>query len=380
MKLLFKNNLNFICCCLFLFSALIISLLAIEGTYFSSNDIMDHNQFATMIMNGSSVNFAHQGYHWLLITLRWITQLNFELISLILLVSLSTYFAYVVFKTLYNDHLKLVSLLGCCFVVFGTAFYNLQIDRIYFGQFANVIYHNPTYIVMRVLGMLSVLYFFKLYNDDKANSKFKVGLTGLVFAYSTFVKPNFAITFLAALFLLFIYECIKGNKAKIIKIIVFTIPSAMVLWYLFFGTFGTGDAGIVILPLGYAKAVVERLRNIPLAIICPIIFPVAYIIIAKTKKLKLSLELKIALLATLMGLIQYLVFAESGDRFIHGNFAWSVASGYTLLYYYSMKDYLGQYRNLNKSNYYLLSLTSIHIVSGLYYAVMLMMGVVAWHL
>ena len=347
--------------------------------YISSADVGDHNDFIIDLMSNKCVNFSHLGYHYTLMILFGIIGIDLKLLSIIFLTTLIC-IQFVYFSNYLKRFVKdYYAILISFSLVFANSIYNPLIEKVSNGQFGSALFHNPTYIYMKVLSLISVTYFFDKYNDNKDNY-LKVFLVGLVMAFATFVKPNFSIVFFFGLFFLFLYDLYKKNYSKATKIAFFTAPSIFMLLYLFIFTFSqTSDSKIVFLPFVVWKIFVSSKKNIAIAVILTSLFPFLVTIFVYIKNKIISKELFVSWMATFCGIIQMAFFAESGPRMAHANFAWSLASGYSLLYLYSTIELLKSKLNY-KIKIFLLLIALLHICSGIYYVLYLFKGGYAWEM
>lgn len=346
--------------------------------YVTSYDIADHNEFVRQILVGNSVNFAHLGYHYIIIFFNKLLCLDLKVISIVLLsLSITVEFVFYYLYFLKHNNKACIALLFSLILIIMNSIYNPFINKISNGQFSSGIYHNPTYLVMRCLGVTSAILFLDIL-EDKSNNFGRIIIISLVFAYSTFVKPNFSLVFFFVLFLYFIVVCFRKDILKVKKIILVTIPTLMTLIMLYVLTYQKGvDSSIIILPFVVWKNFTIRTLFIPTTIFFSSLFPfvLSLFLWLKTKKIPFELLFSWTIVGTAIILMAF--FAESGSRMMHSNFAWSLSASYFIIYAYSLK-YLCINKFSMKINFILYGTLSMHLISGIVYIIYLLNGNLAW--
>ena len=324
-------------------------------------DIVAHISFMEDLANGKELTFVHTGFHYLGIFISKLTGISFKG-STYLIMALSSSLFLLWIKHLFSP-LKSYSIFCIMFICFGTSCFNFITHQFYLGQFANVVYHNPTFILSRIISIVCIYYFFKMYEQRNYKSLF---ILSFIMAYQTFIKPNFTVTFFSALFFLFLYEIFKRNWQSVINIVIFTLPSFLMACYLTIFSIVEGGLGVGFLNVlnFYTGGYIKSLTTFGFSLIAPIVI----VVVLKTKKIKFSKPLIISMIACVIGIFTFVFFFESGSRFTHANYAWSMASGYSLLYFYIAKVYFEFYNQIdNRGKLFCNVALLFHVLSGACY-------------
>ena len=327
----------------------------------NGDDMIQHIEFIEMINDGRNVNFSHLGYHYLVIIISNLININYEVSSCIVLSFFSTlffWFCYKLFKSLSKKYFFCIS-----FVVIGTSIYNVFTGYIYLGQFSNIAYHNPTFTVSRIIGIICTYYFFKYYKSEKTSV---ILLLSMLMGFQSFVKPNFSVVFFAALFFLFVESCIHRSIIEIRNIILFTVPSVLITFILIIRSVSGEGLGVELFKVANIFTNSSSLSLI--SIIFSVLGPLCVIISIRKSNISLSRQCIVSICSSIIGIAIYLFLFENGERFYHANYAWCMSSGYSLLYFYSSIEYVTNYAFI-KVKYR--SVTNIvlllHILSGIIY-------------
>ena len=202
----------------------------------------------------------------------------------------------------------------------------------YIGYQSPSVWHNSTYSLVKLLGIFTLWYFFKL--RDKYLEGLKVGewliFAGLLILCNA-AKPSFCFAFDFAMLAVLIIDLIKKDQKsrtdRLKKIIIFglsVIPSlAVILWQnaVLFGD-DTGN-GITINP-GYALAM--RGDHPKVTFILSIAFPL-FILFWNFKDLKWDKRYRFMWGLWLASFLEVFFLAEKGARALDSNFFWGYSLG-----------------------------------------------------
>ena len=277
-----------------------------------------------------------------------------------------------------------VTLLGATVLNFVMAFYVKAANaRHYIGYQNASVWHNSTYICMKLVGVFVLWYFLKLMYVYKEKLSIKQWiLFSALIALSTGVKPSFLLVFAPVMAIMLLIDLIKGTKFK--KVFIFgltVVPSlAIILWQniVLFGA-DTGN-GFIIKPF-YALA--QRSDNPKIALVLSVLFPaiVGIIHIKDVWKDKIYLG---SLLIWGFGFLEAFLFAESGARSKDGNFMWGYSISLFVLFTISFvrwirdcmnKEFLGKLKVIRYV--YLIvagGVFTYHVVSGIWFFGILLTG------
>ncbi len=276
------------------------------------------------------------------------------------------------------------TLLAATALNFVMAFYVKAANaRHYIGYQNASIWHNSTYICMKLVGVFVLWYFLKLLDVYKKKLSIKQWLifTALV-ALSTGVKPSFLLVFAPVMAIMLLVDLIKGTKFSRVFIFGFTvIPSLIIILWQNIVLFGadTGN-GFTIKPF-YTLA--QRSDNPKIALVLSVLFPaiVGLIHIKDVWKDKIYLG---SLFIWAFGFLEVFLFAESGTRSKDGNFMWGYSISLFVLFLISFvrwlrdcmnKEFLGKLKVL-RYGYLVIAggVFAYHVVSGIWFFGILLTG------
>ncbi len=205
------------------------------------------------------------------------------------------------------------------------------------------IWHNSTYLCMKLLAIASLLMYFKIEKNyaEKINWKEWVGFAVLL-VITTGVKPSFLTVFAPAMALKLVWDLL--HKVSFKQIFLFgcaVLPACVVvLWQnaVLFGE-GTGQ-GFTIRPWFTFSLRAERTK---VAVLCSILFPVLMLFFS-LKELCKDKQYFFAWMMTGIGFLEALLFAESGSRANDGNFLWGYSFAIFYIFVYSFVKWIGLWK------------------------------------
>ncbi len=256
-------------------------------------------------------------------------------------------------------------------------------EKHYIGYQSATVWHNSTYICMKMVGVFVLWYFVKLMDSYKEKLSLKqwILFTALV-ALSTGVKPSFLMVFAPVMAVMLLIDWIKGTK--FLKVFFFgltVVPSlGIILWQnlVLFGA-DTGN-GFTINPF-YTLA--QRSDNPKIALLCSVLFPaiVGLFHIKDVWKDKLYLG---SLMVWAFGFLEVFLFVESGHRSKDANFMWGYSMSLFVLFLISAVRFIRDMKNrdfLGKCKALRIGYLSVggavflyHVISGIWFFVILMGG------
>ena len=191
----------------------------------------------------------------------------------------------------------------------------------YVSYQAGNIWHNSTYICMRLAALITLLYYFRL------EKKYRQGITwkewcifALLNILCTGIKPSFLVTFSPIMGIFLLVDLLKRVPFK--RILLFgsaLLPSGLVILWQNAVLFGedTGN-GIAFRPwyIFSRHATITKL-----AVICSALFCI--LVVAVTlKQLTKEKEYRFIVLMAALGFLEALCLVENGSRAVDGNFLW----------------------------------------------------------
>lgn len=285
----------------------------------------------------------------------------------------------------YELQIKTGMTLLCATVLnFVMAFYVKAVNaRHYIGYQNPTVWHNSTYICMKLVGVFVLWYFLKLINVYKNKLSVKQWIIfTMLLALTTGVKPSFLMVFTPVMAIMLLVDWIRGTKFSRVFIFGLTvIPSLLIILWQNVVLFGedTGN-GFLIKPF-YTLA--QRSDNPKIALLFSVLFPaiVGIFHIKDVWKDKIYIG---SLLIWIVGFLEVFLFAETGTRSKDANFMWGYSISLFALFLISLvrwirdirnKEFLGKYKVLR---YGYLGVTGAafvyHVISGVWFFGILLTG------
>lgn len=257
------------------------------------------------------------------------------------------------------------ALLTFCIIIIGPLCFPPYNQLIYLGQGSPNIWHNITLWMVKPLALLALLSTLKAIAENSAKYYFFGAVATLT---SLFAKPNFVIVFLPALFTLLLYRK-YFTKPALYFFAITAILSTLILLYQFLNTFNN-DSKVVV---DFLAVWSSRSQNIPVSIFLALAFPIMFALSQSRKKMNNALLLSWYM--TGFGIILFVLFAETGERFRHGNFGWSYMISMSLLYLFSILEFFKEIDTMHTFKRVTLSLLLLsQSVIGLYYFIKIVIG------
>ena len=242
------------------------------------------------------------------------------------------------------------------------------------------IWHNSTYICMKLFALMTFLYYFKL------EKKYRDGITvkeWLVFAIlnviTTGIKPSFLLAFSPIMGIFLLVDLFKRVSFK--RILIFgsaLLPSgAVVLWQnaVLFGS-DTGN-GMTINPWYTFSLHADRPKLVVLLSVafCGVVILMTLKNVFKDKKYLFTI------LMAVLGYLEALCLVESGKRSVDGNFLWGYSFCLFVLFLYTTIQWLRYPRKtmVQKAIYAGMTLVyGAHLYCGVLFFVRLVCGESYW--
>ena len=207
----------------------------------------------------------------------------------------------------------------------------------YFNTFSLTCWHSDTYIAMRPFSILTLVYFFRIYNGiDSGLNKKELVIFGSSLLLSTWMKPNFFTGFAVFLLIVAVWNLIKAGDRRVafkrwVILAILTIPSVICLslqnYLLFFN--GTEGGSIIFDPLSLVEL---RVINWPISLVFLLIFPVAVLLFECKYLNKKSFSYVMIWLIWAILILYGLLLVEDGPRILDFNFNWGMTFANGLLY------------------------------------------------
>lgn len=267
---------------------------------------------------------------------------------------------------------------------FVMAFYVKAVNaRHYIGYQNASIWHNSTYICMKLVAVFVLWYFLRLMHSYKTRLTVKEWvLFTLLVALSTGVKPSFLMVFAPVMAIMLLIDWIKGTKfSKVFLFGLTVIPSLLIILWQNLVLFGADTGNSFIIKPFYTLA--QRSDNPKVALLFSVLFPavVGIFHIKDVWKDKLYLG---SLMVWLFGFLEVFLFVESGTRSKDANFMWGYSISLFVLFVISLvrwirdcknKEFLGKCKPIRYG--YLAGAGALflyHVISGIWFFGILLSG------
>ena len=260
----------------------------------------------------------------------------------------------------------LAALLSLAMGVIGPlSLVTLAEQELYLGYITPNTYHNPTLILLKptALGLM----WFGLRAFDPGVSKPRWGLVGaaaFLSVLSCITKPSFQIAFLPGLGLLTALALVSRREVDLrLCVLGIALPSFGVLGWQYLANFSDASAvQIIFSPLGVLSRFSDQLfMKLVLSLTFPLALTLTFFPQARREPL-----LQIAWSTAFFGLLYSYFLAESGERFIHGNFLWSGYIAIFALYAASLVVLLRQEKGRGMALCW--AVFGLHVISGAIFA------------
>ena len=245
--------------------------------------------------------------------------------------------------------------------------------HIYMGPGSPSVWHNVTLLMVKPFALLGVFFTIKYFTTSRVT--FFVSAI-IVLLLSIFSKPSFIIVFLPALV---VYVVLKKyfDKARLGFTLVAILLSVAALAYQFLNQYkdsgGISTGGSIIIDCfgvwsHYTPSVTV---SIMMALGLPFL-----ISLFNYRSVKENEYIKFTWLLVIFSTILFACFAESGERYIDGNFSWSWMISLSLIYIFTIIEYFKHYFSMRPiARYPLLAMVLYQLYVGWYYLIGMFNGI-----
>lgn len=320
-----------------------------------------------------------------------LSKLPFANITISLVLSLSTSFAVVACAklieklALYYDVTvsKTFVYTAAFFANFVMGFYVKAANRQHYIGYQNAnMWHNSTYIFMRLMAIITVILFIDLMEQYKTGLSVKQWVTyTLALAVTTGFKASFLTVFAPLMAILLLIDLCKGIKFKNVFLMGLTVvPSLVVLFLQNLILSGTGESnGYTISPFA---ALSLRGDHPKVTLILSVLFPVAVCVLHIRDFYKDKIYFG-ALIMWAVAFLEVFLLLETGKRALDSNFMWGYSIALFFLFLISMlKLYRDMVSFVKEKKIFKIVAGSVgtfillwHVVSGVWYLCLLLTGV-----
>lgn len=363
----------FLICCL---SAFYFRLIFFTG------DIHHHYNFVLKYLSGEGSLPANFLYYYIVSLFTFDTTQSVSYASIILL-ALSIGFKFLTicwfleFKNSYPiNHYYLIFL--SILLLFITPLYipQLTLGRFYLGSFTPTVWHNSTTIFLLPFAILLFILTIKQLNSFSWNKFFII--IGLVIINAA-IKPSYLFVYVGALPFILLFTKYCNLKAVLKQLLPAVIAMLIIIFQkeLIYETESvySGNASVVLAPFKVYNAwhgfsLCKLLVFFLISLITSVLFPL-FVLIKKGIK-RNDLTAIYTWVSYFGAILIFILFAETGERWAHGNFFWQIVPSTFILFLVAVKKSLPELSFPNKSfkdlNLFHV-LLFLHILFGIVYAV-----------
>lgn len=247
-----------------------------------------------------------------------------------------------------------------------------------FGQGSPNVFYNPTTIAAKPFAILCVYLLLKLWEKRKANEISVTDYVRLaVFALLSVVAKPSAIQVILPTLSIFLLCYLVYSKGKAfmfcLKTALAWLPALSwmaVVFYLSFVSQSTSDGNSIALSFFNVWSVYSPC--IPVSILLAALFPLAVFAVFGRNGTDLGKQGTLfGAVCLLMGILEYGLIMETGDRMLHGNFSWGYIIGLGVFWTFATGHLLELKGQSRKKPLWIIltALFAVHLVFGIYYFV-----------
>ena len=203
----------------------------------------------------------------------------------------------------------------------------------YMGMHTASIWHNSTYLMMKWMGLWTLLIYFNIEKDfSKKLTKKSYALFTVALTLTTAAKPNFILAVAPVMLVFLIIDLVKKSApaGKLLLFATSVIPSFLIMFLQNRALYdvNNGSNHIVIAP---GRAMGVHASNILAVSVLSILFPLM-VLLWHGKELFKNRVLLFAWMSAGVGFLQYFLFSEFGARDMDANFSWGYAFTIILIF------------------------------------------------
>lgn len=269
--------------------------------------------------------------------------------------------------------IKRIDLLVLSLMYVGPIYIHAFSESMFAGQGSPNVLHNPTIICSYALALICVYLFVRMLEKLRKNEKITTIdyiRSGIFLFFSVFAKPSFIQIFAPAVAAAFVIMLIKTKGKSFqfeLKYFLSCIPAGLYCIIIFVITVlcqeDSEGGGVAI---GFFTVWSTSSKCIPVSVMLALGFPIAYIL-AQRKNIINKIPYCISLLCLLFGFLEYALLYETGRRMHHGNFGWGYLTGMTLIFAFTMVDWIKPLFEKKKTMIIPFVIYILHLVCGFTY-------------
>jgi len=337
------------------------------------SDFPSHIRNTINIFQGE-LHFAYPVWHYLIYYSSIIFSLDFVMSSALISATVVTCYSIVIYLMTYYllyrqslEHLLLPLLVTLILLIVGPLDFPDYNKYYILGQWSPNIWYSPTFVMLKPFALLSIFFIVKTLKHQS----FKLlTFTIIVAILSIFSKPSFIVVFLPAVLIYYFLRSNYQNKRNTIMILILFLSTVGSVFFQYSLLFSESSVSILVDICGVWS---KYTTSILVSLVLGMAFPLAYLLLYPKKVYKCDY----LLLSWIMAVISFFIaitFAESGERYMHGNFFWSYATSLNVLFIFSLILFIKHFDWKGIKTWTMLILLIAHIVFGYNYLVHILGG------
>jgi len=235
------------------------------------------------------------------------------------------------------------------------------------GQWSPNIWYSPTFVMLKPFALLATFFIVKTLQNRSFKFLF---ITVLAAILSVFAKPSFIIVFLPAILLFYLLRPIYLSKYNTLLISILFLSTIGSILFQYSLLFSESNVHILIDPYGVWS---KYSPSIFLSLLLGLGFPLLYLLFYTQRVYKNDYTL-LSWIMTIISITVAILFAESGERYMHGNFFWSYATSLNLLYIFSLISFIKYFNWEESKTKIILLILVVQALLGLKYLINIMQG------
>jgi len=340
-----------------------------------SSDFTSHVGFINGIISGQFY-LPHPLFHYLTYYVSVIFSIDIKVAAILVAAALVTALSIIVYKillfSLVNKNTYFILFL-VFLIMFSSNFYLPELGLTkhhYLGNGSIAVWHNVTLFMVKPFAVLSV---FLLFNGLETNQKSSLFISCLIALISIYAKPSFVVIFLPTVFIFMLYMAFNKHKDSFCifyYFVILLVVTSIILYSMFSNTYNESkDSAIIFAPFQVWNL---YSNNILLSIVIGNLVVVNFIALGFKH---ISLKSWFSILMLVISILIFALFAESGNRFNHGNLSWSYCIAQPIAYLFVIIDFVNNYSKMNSWQRNILNLAlSLHLIGGIYYFIKIFNG------
>ncbi len=316
--------------------------LSLNFMYQTDLYLSDHPSHMRNMINifKGELHFSYPIWHYLVKLFTLIFSFDIVTSSAFVSASIVTIYAILIYKTIHNlifqsmtQYFLIALFITFILLVIGPLSIPNYNKYYILGQWSPNIWYSPTFIMLKPFALISLVFIIKTLKSRSSVFAF-VTISAAIF--SIFSKPSFIIIFVPAILIFYILRKEYINKYNTIFISLLFLSTIGAILFQYSLLFVESNVKILIDPFGVWSYYAP---SIGISLLLGLAFPLLYLLLYYKRVFKDDYTLFSWILGIISILIA-LIFAESGERYLHGNFFWSYATSLNFLYIFTLSLYV----------------------------------------